>query len=124
MTRPFSARDWGRLQPVFDWILENLGPDAWRSQFEVSGARIDPERPVVRISHGLDHQRPGLTGMSENAFRLANDPHDHDQQELGSLTRNSTRIVAREREHLILESRPKLVLDALDQLLYALRAGH
>jgi pimeloyl-ACP methyl ester carboxylesterase len=123
MKHRFSARDWARLQEVFDWFLDNLGHDAWTSQFEVSRARIDPELPVVVVSRGLDHQRLRLTGMSEDAFRLANDLHDHYQRDLGNLTRNTTRIVARKSEHLIVESQPRLVLDALDQLLRAVRAG-
>jgi len=122
MKRRFSSQDWARLQTVFDWFLENLGHDAWASQFEVSRAWIDPALPVVVVSRGLDHQRLRLTGMSEEAFRIANDLHDRYQQELGNLTGNTTRMVATESEHLIVESQPDVVLDALDHLLRAVRA--
>lgn len=122
MKRGFSSEDWARLQQVFDWFLDNLGHDAWNSQFEVERARIDPELPVVVVSRGLDHERLRRTGMSEQAFRMANDLHDQYQQDLGRLTRNTIRIVARNSEHLIVDSEPELVLAALDRLLAELQA--
>jgi len=117
MKRRLSAQDWARLQEVFDWFVEHLGHDAWASQFEVERALIDPDLPVVVISRGLDHQRLRLTGMSEGAYRIANDLHDHYQRDLAGLTRNTTRMVARKSEHLIVESEPEIVLAALDRLL-------
>jgi len=123
MKRRLSAEDWARLQEVFDWFMEHLGHDAWASQFEVERTRIDPDLPVMVVSRGLDHQRLRLTGMSEGAYRIANDLHDHYQQDLAGLTQNTTRIVARESEHLIVDSEPEVVLAALDRLLRVVRSN-
>jgi pimeloyl-ACP methyl ester carboxylesterase len=123
MKRQMTAPDWAGLQEVFDWFVENLGHDAWTSQFEVARTRLDPALPVEVISRGLDHQRLRLTGMSESGFRIANDVHQRYQKALGALTRNTTRTVAVRSEHLIVESEPELVLAALDRLLHAVRQG-
>ena len=112
------------MQAVFDWFLENLGHDAWNSQFEVARASIDADLPVVVVSRALDHQRLRLTGISEEAFRISNDLHREYQERLGNLTRSTKRIVATESEHLIVESEPEVVLEALDHLLRAIRADN
>lgn len=122
MKRRMTAEDWAELQEVFDWFLEHLGHDAWASQFEVERTRLDPSLPVVVVSRGLDHERLRRTGMSEEAFRIANDLHDHYQHDLARLTKKTTHIVARGSEHLIVESEPEIVLDAVDRLLGLLRA--
>ena len=124
MKRRLSAQDWARMQEVFDWFLKNLGHDAWNSQFEVAQASIDADLPVVVVSRALDHQRLRLTGISEEAFRISNDLHREYQERLGNLTRSTKRIVATESEHLIVESEPEVVLEALDHLLRAIRADN
>jgi len=122
MKRRMTVDDWAGLQEVFDWFLDRLGHDAWASQFEVERTRLDPDLPVVVVSRGLDHERLRLTGMSEEAFRVANDLHDHYQHDLARLTDHTTHVVARESGHLIVESEPELVLAAVDRLLGLLRA--
>lgn len=123
MKQRMSDVDWTRLQEVFDWFRDHLGHDAWTSQFEVAQARVDPDLPVIVVSRGLDHQRLRRTGMSEAAFRIANDVHDAYQHDLARLTRNTTRIVAHHSEHLVVDSEPEVVLDAVDRLLATLRAS-
>jgi pimeloyl-ACP methyl ester carboxylesterase len=122
MKRQMAAEDWARLQEVFDWFVDHLGHDAWTSQFEVEQTRLDPDLPFVAVSRGLDHERLRLTGMSDQAFRIANDLHDYYQHDLARLTENTTHVVAQDSEHLIVDSEPEIVLAAIDRLLGLLRA--
>lgn len=118
-----SKEDWDKMQVVFDWFLENLGHDAWNSQFEVADTVLRPDLPVVVISRGLDHQRMRLTGISEEAYRIVNDLHFKYQDVLAALTVNTKRLIAAESEHQIVDYEPEIVVQGVDLLLGIIASG-
>lgn len=123
MKATVSKEDWDKMQLVFDWFVENLGHDAWNSQFEVADTALRPDLPVVVISRGLDHQRMRLTGISEEAYRIVNDLHFKYQDVLADMTVNTKRLIATDSEHQIVDSEPEIVVQGVDLLLGVIASG-
>lgn len=119
--RQMSDSDWAKMQEILDWYLANLGHDYWNSQFQVAASTLPANLPIQIVSRGLDYQRMRQASLSEEGFRFYNDLHNHYQKVQESLTDNTQRRVAKNSEHLILESEPDVVMAALQELLQTIR---
>ncbi len=118
MKRQMSPADWGKMQEILDWFLENRGHNYWDSQFEMDEApKLQRSLPVGIVSRGRDFQRIRLAEISEQGFRIYNDLHDTYQAAQEQLTAETTRVIAADSEHYIPKSQPELVLQELRHLL-------
>lgn len=118
MREQMSAEDWAKMQEILDWFLSHRGHDPWSSQFEMEQAAPLPSQlPVLVITRGLDHQGIRPAELSEQGFRIYNDLHFELAPELLELTAATRGIIAEQSQHLIPESEPVLVIEAIRGLL-------
>lgn len=124
MKDEMSADDWTRVEEIMQWFLDNRGHDVWESQFEVEAApALPPDLPLVVITRVLDNERMRLSGISEAGFRIYNDTHYRLAPELLELTDRTHLITAHNSEHMIPETEPEVVMDAIETLLQMVRAS-
>lgn len=114
--RRMQADDWAKMQGILDWFSKNLGHNYWDSQFEVAAETLPPSMPVRIISRGLPFQRIRKANLSEDGFRIYNESHDAQQLKLLKITNNTSRIIANNSEHFIVESEPEIVIAEIEKL--------
>ena len=118
MKARLSAEDWGKVEEIMAWFIENRGHDVWRSQFEVEQApALARDLPLVVITRGQDHERMRLSGISEAGFRIYNDVHFELAPELLELTERSVALTAPDSDHIIPDAEPEVVVEAVDRVL-------
>lgn len=119
MKAEMTADDWSKVEDIMQWFLDNRGHDVWSSQFEVEAAPALPsDLPLIVITRGQDHERMRLSGISEPGFRIYNDVHFRLSPELLTLSEHAVPMTAEESDHMIPDSEPEVVLDAVDQMLH------
>lgn len=118
MKARLTAEDWGKVEEIMAWFIDNRGHDVWRSQFEVEQAPALPrDLPLVVVTRGQDHERMRLSGISEAGFRIYNDVHFVLAPELLDLTERSVALTAPNSDHMIPDAEPQVVIDAVDRVL-------
>ena len=108
--------DWAKMQGILDWFMKNLGHNYWDSQFEVAAVSLPASMPVRIISRGMPFQRIRKANLSEDGFRIYNESHDAQQLKLLTVTNNTSRVIAKESEHFIVDSEPEIVLGEIEKL--------
>ena len=112
---------WEKMQGILDWFMQNLGHNYWDSQLEVASSTLPTNMPVRIISRGLPFQRIRKAMLSEDGVRIYNASHDAHQLKLPMITNNTSRIVAKNSEHFIVDSEPELVLAQIEEIYSQIR---
>lgn len=117
MKETMSDDDWAKMQGILDWFQDNLGHNYWDSQFEVAETMLPDQLEVRIISRGLPHETIRQAGVSEAGIKIYNDLHDKYQTAQLTLTDKTSRVIARNSGHLIVDSEPEIVLKELFELI-------
>lgn len=112
-----SDSDWNKMQGILNWFQTTLGHNYWASQFEMAEAVLPKSMRVNIVSRGQPYQRIRQAGISEQGITIYNELHDKYQRAQLTLTFNTSRVIAKKSEHLIVDSEPDVVMSALTQLI-------